>query len=50
MPVKNLAVDPSTAAPDTSVEAVAERMAEEDLGDLVVAEDDRPVGIVTDRD
>jgi CBS domain-containing protein len=50
MPVKTLAVDVTTASRDTSVRDIARTMLEEELGDLVIAEDDRPVGIVTDRD
>jgi len=50
MPVKTLAVDVTTASKDTSVRDLARTMLEEELGDLVIAEDDRPVGIVTDRD
>jgi CBS domain-containing protein len=50
MPVKHLAVDVETVHRGTPVKAIAETMLEEELGDLVVAEDDRPVGIVTDRD
>jgi len=50
MPVKTLAVDVTTASKETSVRDLARTMLEEELGDLVIAEDDRPVGIVTDRD
>ena len=50
MPVKTLAVDVTTASTDTSVKALARTMLEEELGDLVIAEENRPVGIVTDRD
>lgn len=50
MPVKNLAVDVVTAGPDTTITDVARTMRDEELGDLVISEDDRPVGIVTDRD
>jgi CBS domain-containing protein len=50
MPVKNLAVDVTTASKDASVKELAQTMLDEELGDLVIAEDDRPVGIVTDRD
>jgi CBS domain-containing protein len=50
MPVKNLAVDAVTTGPDTTVRDLARMMLDEDLGDLVIAENDRPVGIVTDRD
>jgi CBS domain-containing protein len=50
MPVENLAVEVVTASTDTSVTDLARTMLEEDLGDLVIAADGRPVGIVTDRD
>ena len=50
MPVKNLAVDIITASRDASIKELAQTMLDEELGDLVIAEDDRPVGIVTDRD
>jgi CBS domain-containing protein len=42
--------DLTTVAPETSVSEAAERMAREDVGPLPVVEDDRLVGIVTDRD
>jgi CBS domain-containing protein len=50
MPIKNLAVDVVTASADTSVKDLSRTMLDEELGDLVIAEDDKPVGIVTDRD
>ena len=50
MPVKNLAVDVITASRDALVKELAQTMLDEELGDLVIAEDDKPVGIVTDRD
>jgi CBS domain-containing protein len=50
MPVKNIAVAVETAGRETPVVDLARRMLEEELGDLVIAADDRPVGIVTDRD
>ena len=50
MPVKTLAVDVVTAPADASIGEIARTMLEEELGDVVIAEDDRPVGIVTDRD
>jgi len=50
MPVKNLAVDVITASTDASVKELAQTMLDGELGDLVIAEDDKPVGIVTDRD
>jgi len=50
MPVHTLAVDVVTTTGDTTVADAARTMRDEDLGDLVVTEDERPVGIVTDRD
>jgi CBS domain-containing protein len=42
----------ATAAPDETVRAASERMAEFDVGTLVVVDgqSEKPVGIVTDRD
>jgi CBS domain-containing protein len=39
-----------TAWPEETLAAVARRMQEHNVGTLVVVEDERPVGIVTDRD
>jgi len=39
-----------TASPDESVRTVAERMRDETVGSVVVVEDGRPTGIITDRD
>jgi CBS domain-containing protein len=39
-----------TATPDTSVREVAEIMRERNVGSVVLVEDRRPVGFVTDRD
>jgi CBS domain-containing protein len=39
-----------TAGPDDTVAAVARKMQEHNVGAVVVVEDRRPVGIVTDRD
>lgn len=50
MPVKHLAVDPVTAPPHTSVDRMAEILAEQEVGSIIVEADDQPVGIVTDRD
>lgn len=50
MPVKTLAVDVVSASPDTPVRSLALTMRDEALGDLRITADDRPVGIVTDRD
>ena len=50
MPVKNLAVNITTASKDVPVTELAQTMLDEELGDLVIAEGDEPVGIVTDRD
>ncbi|MFB6122687.1 MAG: CBS domain-containing protein [Haloferacaceae archaeon] len=50
MPVQKLAVTPVTASRETTVEELVRTMADEDLGDLVITDDGKPVGIVTDRD
>lgn len=42
--------DVTTVMPDTSVRAAAALMKEMDTGLLVVCQDGRPVGVVTDRD
>lgn len=48
--VDRLAVDDIvTADPDTPVATVVAMLAERNVGSVVVAEDGRPVGIVTDR-
>jgi CBS domain-containing protein len=39
-----------TATPDTSVREVAETMRERNVGSVVLVENGRPVGFVTDRD
>jgi len=39
-----------TAGPDDTVLCAAQRMRDEHVGDLVILEDERPAGIVTDRD
>ena len=39
-----------TAGPDTTVEALAMRMTEAGVGSIIIEEDMKPVGIVTDRD
>jgi CBS domain-containing protein len=50
MPVKTLAVDVVTATEDASLTDLAKTMLEEELGDLVIVVENKPVGIVTDRD
>lgn len=50
MPVGNLAVEPVSLGPDSSVRDVVETLAEEGVGSVVIEDDGRPVGIVTDRD
>lgn len=50
MPVSSLAVDAVSAPPDTSISDLAQTMEEEQIGDVIITEDDKPVGIVTDRD
>lgn len=42
--------DVVTASPDDPVRRLAERMRDENVGSVVVEENDRPIGIVTDRD
>lgn len=39
-----------TMAPEATLREVAEVMRESDVGDVIIAEGDHPVGIVTDRD
>lgn len=39
-----------TAAPDTPVSDVAGTMRDENVGSVVVVDDEKPVGLVTDRD
>ena len=51
MPVSDLArADVVTADLETPVPDLAERMAAESVGRIVITEGDEPVGIVTDRD
>ncbi len=51
MPIQDLArSDVVTASKETAVAALAEQMADERVGSVVIAEDKKPVGIVTDRD
>jgi len=38
-----------TAAPDTPIRTVVAKMAESDVGSVIVVEEDQPVGILTDR-
>lgn len=42
--------DVVTVEPDAMIPTVVAKMAEMDVGSVVVVEDERPVGIVTDRD
>lgn len=42
--------NPECIPPDTSLKAAAAKMRDCDIGDLLVCENDRLVGIVTDRD
>jgi len=51
MPVQDLArSEVVTASKETAVSSLAEQMADERVGSVVIAEDTTPVGIVTDRD
>ena len=55
MPLQSVSVDDIietdvvTAETDTPIPTIAAEMAEEDVGAVVIEEDDRPVGVVTDR-
>lgn len=50
MPVSDIAAtDVVTAAREDSVSSVAETMREENVGSVVIAEENTPIGIVTDR-
>jgi len=51
MKVKNcMHKDAQWVAPETPVKAVAKMMAEQDIGAIPVGENDRLIGMVTDRD
>lgn len=51
MTVKTIArEDVAVIAPDESVAAVVAAMEDRNVGSLVIVEDGRPIGIVTDRD
>ncbi|MFW5977761.1 MAG: CBS domain-containing protein [Halohasta sp.] len=51
MPVEDLArSDVVTATEGTAVTEIAQQMAEETVGSVVIVDDNTPVGIVTDRD
>ncbi len=39
-----------TAPPDRTVREIAEMMRERNVGSVVIVQDDRPIGFVTDRD
>lgn len=39
-----------TARPDETVDVAAKRMKQYDVGALVIVEENRPIGIITDRD
>jgi len=51
MPIQDLArSDVITATKETAVAELAQTMADETVGSVVVVDDETPVGIVTDRD
>ena len=51
MPVQDLArSEVVTAHTDTAVSKLAEQMADERVGSVVITDDEMPIGIVTDRD
>jgi CBS domain-containing protein len=45
-----MSTDVCTISPDTPLRRAAEKMAEHDLGSIPVANDDKLIGMVTDRD
>lgn len=51
MPVGNLGPDDVvTASPDSTLEDITEKLDSENVGAIVITDDDSPVGIITDRD
>lgn len=50
MPVEHLAVEPVVAEPDTPAEEIADLIAEEEVGSVVIERTGHPTGVVTDRD
>lgn len=51
MPLSDLArTDVVTASPDTPTSELAHRMRDENVGSVIITNDNAPVGIVTDRD
>lgn len=50
MPVGHLAVEAVTAPPDTTIRSLAQSMDEDGIGDVIITKQEKPVGIVTDRD
>lgn len=51
MPIEDLARDdPVTTEPDTPPEQLARTMRDEGVGSVIIENDRKPVGIVTDRD
>lgn len=45
-----MTTNPVSVAPETPVNAAASLMSEQDIGSVIVTLDQRPVGILTDRD
>ena len=51
LPVEsNMKVDPPTTSPKAPISDVVDAMMEEDVGAVIVVEDDKPVGIITEKD
>jgi CBS domain-containing protein len=48
--VKELMAEPMVVRPDTTLVEAARLMRDADIGDVIVADQDRPRGLVTDRD
>ncbi len=48
--VKDVMAEPVTVPADTTLTEAAQVMRDADIGDVIVMDGDRPVGVVTDRD
>ena len=46
----NMKVDPPTASPEASISEIVDLMMRDDIGAVIVVEDDHPLGIITEKD
>ena len=46
----NMRIDPPTVSPSDSVAEAVIKMSKEDIGAVIVVEDDRAIGIITEKD